>query len=357
MENNTSAKKGLPAFVILGIIALVAALVLAVTNAITKGPIAEHQIAALREAFAAVMPADEYEEITVPASYNVSSLYAAKTGGEVAGYCVTAVGKGYNGDVAVTMGVGLDGLVTGVVVGDTNFAETSGYGARAKEPAFQEQFEGLDAVNGGSFQALSGATVTSTAVLNAVNRALTCVDEVALNKEPAAVPLVSFGAPAEREVVELTGEVLEGSAWGFKSDVTVQITLDADGAISGINVDTSDESEGYGQRLMTEPFVEQFIGQTGPFAIGENINVLSGASVTSRAVVEAVNSLLAAPTSAGAELPVTSIAASDDADLGVRADGAAVVVPAEDYSGELSIELNVKNGQVVSGGFAESAEA
>lgn len=43
-------------------------------------------------------------------------------------------------------------------------------------------------MNGGSFEALSGATVTSTAVLTATNAALRCVDEVALQKTPAGRP-------------------------------------------------------------------------------------------------------------------------------------------------------------------------
>ena len=357
MENNTTARKQLPAFVILGIIALIAALVLAITNAITKGPIAENQMAALKDAFAVVMPADEYEQMTVPAEYAVNSLYAAKAGGEVIGYCVTAASKGYGGDVAVTLGVGPDGIVTGAVVGDTSFAETAGYGARAKEPKFQEQFAGLDAVNGGTFESLSGATMTSTAVLNAVNEALRCVDAVALDKAPAASPLVAFGVPEVREAEPLTGEILEGSAKGFMGDVTVQITLDADGAISGIVIDSSGETEGYGQRLMSElEFGEQFIGQTGPFAIGDNINVLSGATVTSTAVVNAVNNMLAAPTSASAEQPVTSIAANKDAELGVRADGAAVIVPADGYTGELAMTLKIENGQLVSGEFAAPAQ-
>lgn len=156
-------------------------------------------MAALRESFGAVMPADDYVELTVPAGYDVSSLYEARQGGETIGYCVTAVSKGYNGDVAVTLGVGTDGLVTGCAVGDTSFAETPGFGARAKEDAFQDQFKGIDAVNGGSFEALSGATVTSTAVLTATNAALRCVDEVALQKTPAADPLVTFGAKAEAD--------------------------------------------------------------------------------------------------------------------------------------------------------------
>lgn len=123
-NSTPTKKKQLPAYLVLAIIALVAAVVLAVTNQVTKGPIQEHQMAALRESFGAVMPADDYVELTVPAGYDVSSLYEARQGGETIGYCVTAVSKGYNGDVAVTLGVGTDGLVTGCAVGDTSFAET-----------------------------------------------------------------------------------------------------------------------------------------------------------------------------------------------------------------------------------------
>ena len=67
MENNTPRKKQLPAFLILGIIALVAAVVLALTNALTRGPIAEHQMAALKDSFGAVMPAESYEILPLPA--------------------------------------------------------------------------------------------------------------------------------------------------------------------------------------------------------------------------------------------------------------------------------------------------
>lgn len=191
MENN-KARKGLPAFAVLGIIAVVAALVLALTNAVTKGPIAEYQMAALRTSFAAVMPAEDYAEIEVNEDYGVDSLYEAKSGGETVGWCVTASVTGYGGPVAVTLGVGLDGVVTGCVVGDTNFAETVGFGARAKEPAFQDQFVGLDGQNGGSIEALSGATITSTAVLDAANLALRCVNEIGLSKPASVNPIVTF---------------------------------------------------------------------------------------------------------------------------------------------------------------------
>jgi len=338
MENNTPAKKSLPAFLILGIIALVAALVLALTNAVTKGPIQEIAMAALRESFGTVMPADAYEEIPVGEEYGVRSLYAAKNGDEVIGWCVTAAGKGYGGDVAVTLGVGPDGLVTGCAVGDTSFAETPGFGTRAKDASFQDQFVGMDAVNGGSFEALSGATVTSNAVLDAVNKALHCVTKVALEKEPAVSPLVAFGAPAEKPAAPsapMTGDVRKGTAGGFQSDVTVEVSLDETGAVTALNIDSSNETPGFGTRCAEDAaFMDQFVGKTGPFAIGEGIDALSGATVTSEAVVKAINAALAAPASAPAAFTGTAGGFQSDVTVTITVENGAIASMVIDSANE-----------------------
>ena len=347
MENNSAntqqtpkTKKQLPAFVILGIIALIAAVALALTNMVTKGPIQERAAAALQEAFNAVMPAESYEQLSIPAGYSdVTALYAAKNGDEVIGYCVTASKNGYNAAVAVNLGVGTDGLVTGCSIGDTNFAETPGFGARAKEASFQDQFVGLDAVNGGSFDALTGATVTSTAVLNATNEALRCVDEAALGKTPAADPLVTFGAkaeaPAKTESKPLTGDVHQGSAKGFASDVTVELTLDDAGAIAQLTINAEGETAGLGQRTMEDDFTSQFVGKTGPFTLGDSIDAISGATISSQAAVDAVNSALSAPASAGAEVvEVTAKGFVSDVTVSLTVENGAIATFSVDASGE-----------------------
>ena len=347
MENNSAntqqtpkTKKQLPAFVILGIIALIAAVALALTNMVTKGPIQERAAAALQEAFNAVMPAESYEQLSIPAGYSdVTALYAAKNGDEVIGYCVTASKNGYNAAVAVNLGVGTDGLVTGCSIGNTNFAETPGFGARAKEASFQDQFVGLDAVNGGSFDALTGATVTSTAVLNATNEALRCVDEAALGKTPAADPLVTFGAkaeaPAKTESKPLTGDVHQGSAKGFASDVTVELTLDDAGAIAQLTINAEGETAGLGQRTMEDDFTSQFVGKTGPFTLGDGIDAISGATISSQAAVDAVNSALSAPASAGAEVvEVTAKGFVSDVTVSLTVENGAIATFSVDASGE-----------------------
>ena len=336
MENKTVNKKQIPPFLMLTTISVIAAIVLAATNMVTKGPIQEHAMKALRESFAAVMPAEVYEEITVPEGYDVKSLYAAKNGDELVGYCVSAVKSGYAGDMAVTLGLDPDGVVTGCVVGDNNFVETQGFGSRARDAAFQDQFKGISAIDGGAFDALSGATVTSTAVLNATNNALKCVAEVAMGKTQAAA--VEFGAPkapAAPAAPALTGAVQSGTAKGFQSEVKVSITLDENGAVSGIQIDSMGETAGFGTRCTEEAaFAEQFIGKTGPFAIGDGIDALSGATVTSNAVVEALNNALTAPASALEALVGKAQGFQSEVTVTVTMDGDVISSVTVDSTGE-----------------------
>ena len=188
---NKVQKKQLPAFLALTIICLIAALALAATNAITAGPIKAHAMAAQREAFGAVMTADEYNEMTIPEGSGVSALVEAKKDGQTVGYCVVASQSGYAGPVAVTLGIDTEGKVTGAKIGDTSFSETSGFGSRWLAANQTEQFVGIDVKEGGAIEALSGATVTSTAVLNASKTALNAVAGV-LNITPAD-PVLVFG--------------------------------------------------------------------------------------------------------------------------------------------------------------------
>ena len=76
---------------------------------------------------------------------------------------------------------------------------------------------------------------------------------------------------------------------GYGSDVTVVLTLDAEGKIATLTVDASGETPGFGQKCMEEAFTSQFIGKAAPFTLGEGIDDVSGATLTSTAVVEAIN--------------------------------------------------------------------
>ncbi|HWQ57538.1 MAG TPA: RnfABCDGE type electron transport complex subunit G [Clostridia bacterium] len=171
-----------PAWLILGVICLVAGLALGLTNAFTQDAIRRQSAADEDKARAAVMPqADAFEELAVPENtavdgVSILSCYAAFSKGEACGWVVKASAQGYGGPIEVTLGVGLDGVVTGINCGGASFAETAGLGAKVKEGDFTHQFAGMSAPvrvtkDGGEVDAVTSATISSRAVCDAVNAA------------------------------------------------------------------------------------------------------------------------------------------------------------------------------------------
>jgi len=99
------------------------------------------------------------------------TFFVAVMDGKPKGVALESFGKGYGGDVGLMVGIDTDND-TIIGVGVTTHSETPGMGARAKEePGFALQFKGKSVAapikltkNGGEINALSGATITSTAV-------------------------------------------------------------------------------------------------------------------------------------------------------------------------------------------------
>ena len=75
--------------------------------------------------------------------------------------------------------------------------------------------------------------------------------------------------------------------------MTVHAVMDADGSVKSLTIDTPDETPGLGTKVSEEKsFADQFIGKKGPFEFGKDgIEALTGATVTSQAALDALNSL------------------------------------------------------------------
>lgn len=93
------------------------------------------------------------------------------------------------------------------------------------------------------------------------------------------------------EYERTSSTTLIGSAEGFGGAlVSVTAKLDDASRIAEIEIDASTQTPEIGGQAQTDPaFTEQFIGKTLPLKIGEDIDAISGATVTSTAVVEALN--------------------------------------------------------------------
>ena len=170
---------------ILCAITLVVALALGAVNAVTAGPIAEQNAQKIKDSLENVMPGAESEQIDVPegttvttetknaTSVTILSAYKMTKDGADAGNCVEVGPTGFGGAVDTMVGIDSDGKVTGISVISAS-SETPGLGARSTEPEFQAQFAGqvgtevAVAKDGGSIDALTGATITSRAVSEGV---------------------------------------------------------------------------------------------------------------------------------------------------------------------------------------------
>ena len=106
------------------------------------------------------------------------TFFVAVFDGEPRGVAFETSGKGYGGDVGLMVGIDVkDNKLMGV--GVTTHGETPGMGAKAKtDPTFVSQFKGLAleepfkvTADGGSINAISGATITSRAVSAAATSA------------------------------------------------------------------------------------------------------------------------------------------------------------------------------------------
>ena len=163
---------------LLAICAVVAA-VLAGVNMITADKIAEIQVQKTEKAIAEVLPNTQGLQ-QLPVSGDAGIVQAVYTAG--GSYAVQVAPGGFDG--AVTMMVGIsEGSVTGISV--ISHTETPGLGAvaaaqNAKGEAFRGQFVGQSGtlVIGEQVDAMSGATITSTAVVTGVNAALRYVADL-----------------------------------------------------------------------------------------------------------------------------------------------------------------------------------
>ena len=165
---------------------LIAGLLLGQVYSITKEPIAAQAEKAKQEAYAKVYPGGEFtadDALTAAKDSFVADDKDAKitevmlaNGGE--GYVFSCQASGYGGAVQLAVGVSADSTITGLSV--LSMSETPGLGAKCQDASFQEQFAGIQAEKlaiNQDFDQISGATITSSAVMRAVNATLKFVAE------------------------------------------------------------------------------------------------------------------------------------------------------------------------------------
>ncbi|MBO5245771.1 MAG: RnfABCDGE type electron transport complex subunit G [Eubacterium sp.] len=183
--------------VILTAFTLVLGFLLGLVYEITKKPIADANAAAAQAAYREVFAdADSFEaladfdkvaatEAVVAAGYadTIDDIQVAKdASGTDIGYVITVTARDASqATITFSVGIQMDGTVNGYSI--TNIAETPGLGMKVEEESFYSQFQGklVDAFTvvknapaaDNEIESISGATISSKAIANGVNAALT----------------------------------------------------------------------------------------------------------------------------------------------------------------------------------------
>ena len=176
----SSWNRVLKPIVVLVVICIVVTGALAATNEVTAPIIEEATRLAEEKARTELLPeADGFEEITGVDVDNVSAVYRSTND---VGVVITSSAKGYGGDVVVMTAINPNGTIKQIKV--TEQKETKGIGSRvADTPSYWENYVGLDTsdalVLNQDVDAVTSATVSSTALINAVNAAIEAYHAIA----------------------------------------------------------------------------------------------------------------------------------------------------------------------------------
>ena len=171
--------------IILLLVCAVVAGVLGVVNEITKDRIYEQKREKTFAAYSAVLPAEGYEEVKFDkAEFSTVDIIEKADGGE--GYVVQTTFSGAQGMITMVVGVKESGskfTCSGISI--ISHSETSGLGAVAassseRGESFRSSFIGKDkSLKITDIDAISGATITSKAVTEAVATAIKAVESIA----------------------------------------------------------------------------------------------------------------------------------------------------------------------------------
>ena len=173
--------------IVLTVISAVSALSLAVVYKATQEPIAQNRRLALLAALNEVLPPHDNQPDNELKVVNLGQdeqgrakemkFYPARQGGKLVGAALTAVSKGFGGDIEMLIGVNGHGQILGIKI--LSHRETPGLGAKIIRPDFLQQFAGKTMKNqldlkkaGGEIDQITGASVSSKAVVQGIKNAL-----------------------------------------------------------------------------------------------------------------------------------------------------------------------------------------
>jgi len=157
-------KQAYPVIILTAVVAVCVAL-LALTDRLTRDKIEAQEGGGIRTVLAQLFPEMTRYELK-------DDIYTIYAGADLDGYAFIATGRGYGGEISILVGLEDENTVKGITI--LSPSETPGLGSQVAEPDFTSQFSGVAVADvalsgdGGQIDAISGATISASAVVEAV---------------------------------------------------------------------------------------------------------------------------------------------------------------------------------------------
>ena len=107
----------------------------------------------------------------------------------------------------------------------------------------------------------------------------------------------------------LSGYCISTVTAGYGGDINLIVGVTKDGEVKGVKIVSMSETAGLGSKTQSASFLGQFVGKSGTLTVGENVDGVSGATISSKAVTAGVEQALNYPVdlnAIAAELGISS---------------------------------------------------
>jgi electron transport complex protein RnfG len=278
--------------VTLFVVALVCSIILSYVYSYTAPRIEKTRGQMTLDGLREVISATEFVEVIPDTLWR-----AIDSSGNFVGIVFRVFPQGYGGAIPITVGLDSAGSITGIRIASAaeGLKETPGLGVKITEVSFTKQFTGKCASavqlkkNGGEIDGITAATISSRAVCNGVQQGI----EKYFNYMDKSVDKKCVFPDAQdfMEIIKDTlwyavrgtdtlGIVFLGVTDGYADRIEFLVGVDKDAKITGVRIIYSNETPGYGERIIEKEFLDAF-KEKYPDAI-------SGATVSSQALINAV---------------------------------------------------------------------
>lgn len=314
---------------ILAIVGIISASLLTAVYNVTEPIILERREADYRAALENFFPGFDHFDTVELDKGQFDLIYDDKE--ELMGLMATVAALGYDGDINFNLAFDNEGLIMGVRI--ISHTETPGIGDVIERDSFKEQFIGKShedpLTSGEDVDIISGATVSTVAMINAIRETTGVVAEKFFGVETV-----------EADISSVADGTYQGSGQGFIGQIVVEVEV-LSGEIVSIEVLEQEETVTY--------FVESYplIPERIIEAQSLDIDTQTGATVSAAGIVNAVENALLQAEGPEVDAEESPEAIPVEVEISSVADGT-YQGSAEGFKSVISVEVIVSGGEIVS---------